>query len=166
MKPWQEFSLEDPELASLGQHMLFQKKHCVGLAFLATIRKDGAPRLHPVSLVLSQDGLYVFIPTHSPKYADLRRDGRYALQAFPPPKNVEGKEFYLSGAAKLIRDPLIRQAIITKTGIDVAKNEALFELFMDRAMFTMLVDQGAPYERPWHRIWHKPVSRQALDNTH
>ncbi len=42
--------------------MLFPRQLQVGLAFLATIRKDGAPRLHPISLVYAGDQLYVFIP--------------------------------------------------------------------------------------------------------
>jgi hypothetical protein len=58
----------------------------VGLAFLATVRSDGAPRLHPVCPVLSNDRLFVLITPASPKRQDLLRDGRYALQSFPEPK--------------------------------------------------------------------------------
>ena len=158
MISWEEFNLEEPGLADLGKRMLLQTRAHTGLAFLATIRNDGAPRLHPVSLVFSHDHLYIFIPPDSPKCADLKRDGRYALQAFPPPENEEGKEFYISGTVKWIRDLSARHAIIAETGIYVEEHETLFELFLDRAMYTVLVDRGTPKERPWHRIW--PIAGQ------
>src|SRR5205814_2633966 len=49
----------------------------IGLAFLATVRTDGAPRVHPVCPVISDAGLHVLIVA-GPKRQDLRRDGRYA----------------------------------------------------------------------------------------
>jgi len=161
MKSWNEFSLEEPELANLGKQMLFKAKAHTGLAFLATIRKDGAPRLHPICLVISHDRLYVFISPSSPKCADLKRDGRYALQAFPPTENEEGREFYLSGVANCIQDPSTCQVIKAETGIYVEEGEVLFELFLCQAMYTMLLDRGTSSERPWHRIWQTPAQRHA-----
>jgi hypothetical protein len=104
MKSWKEFSLEEPELANYGKLMLLQTQGRVGLGFLATLRKDGAPRLHPVSLVFSSDHQFMFIPPKSPKCGDLRRDGRYALQAFTQPEKEYGTEFYISGVAQSIED--------------------------------------------------------------
>ena len=88
---WSEFRHAVPELAGAGQKLLSRKRPHVGWAFIATLRKDGAPRLHPVSVVQAQDRLYVIIPHSSPKCADLLRDGRYALQAFPPPEDEPGR---------------------------------------------------------------------------
>jgi len=158
MKSWNEFSLEESELAGLGKRMLFQTRTQVGLGFLATLRKDGAPRLHPISLVFFNDHLYVFIPARSPKCGDLKRDGRYALQAFPIPEDAFGKEFYISGVAKVISDPTVRQAIISDTKIHVQDHEILFELFMDRAMYTTLVGSGTSNEHAHHHIWPTPSS--------
>jgi hypothetical protein len=83
VKPWIVFKVEAPEVAVKGQELLFRSGGCIGVAFLATLGKDGAPRLQPVSLVLSSDRLYVFIPPASPKCRDLQRDGRFALQEHP-----------------------------------------------------------------------------------
>jgi len=157
MKSWNEFSLEAPEIADLGKQMLLQTRANIGFAFLATIRKDGAPRLHPISLVFSKGHLFVFIPPASPKCGDLKRDGRYALQAFPPAENERGREFYVSGVAVCISDPSTRQAIIAETTINVEEHEVLFELLVDKAMYTILVDRGTPNEHSWHRIWPAPV---------
>jgi hypothetical protein len=46
MATWSEFSRSAPEIAELGRKQLLQ--FGLGLAFLATVRKDGGPRLHPV----------------------------------------------------------------------------------------------------------------------
>lgn len=153
MKTWQEFSFDDPELAAAGLTLLFQSGPPVGLAFLATLRKDGAPRLHPISLVYSKDHLYFLTPPTSPKCSDLKRDGRYALQAFPPPDNDDNEEFYLAGHAEMIPDPEMRQALIADTKIKVEEDEVLFELLLDRAMYTRLAGRGTPEERPIHKKW-------------
>ena len=116
---WHEFRLAEPELAAAGEKLLLRKRPHVGWAFIATLRKDGAPRLHPISVVQAQDRLYVIIPHSSPKCADLLRDGRYALQAFPPPDNESGAEFYLAGVAERIQDPAVCQAILDETGVRV-----------------------------------------------
>lgn len=51
MVTWREFAAAAPDLAEAGRALLTQ--FGVGLAFLATVRRDGAPRLHPVCPVLS-----------------------------------------------------------------------------------------------------------------
>ena len=153
LKTWYDFRNEEPELTKIGKKLLFSSRPHVGYAFIATIRKDGAPRLHPISIVLSKDHLYVLIPTTSPKCSDLLTDGRYALQAFPPVPNDENEEFYISGLATQIREREIRQALIDNTKIIVEDNEVLFELFLDRVMYTKLVDRGTPEEHPVHKKW-------------
>jgi len=97
MVTWKEFVAAEPDLADVGRSLLFQFK--VGLAFLATLRKDGAPRLHPVCPVLSDHRLFVLIIPNSPKRHDLLRDGRYALQTFPQPK-PGSDEFYIAGKSR------------------------------------------------------------------
>lgn len=150
MKSWHDFSIEEPELAQIGQALLFRSR--IGLAFLATLRKDGAPRLHPVSLIISNGHLYVLIPASSPKCADLVRDGRYAMQAFPS-QGEENEEFYLAGRAERIQATMDRQAVIKHTNILAGEDEVMFEILLDRAMYTKLVDYGTPDERPVHRKW-------------
>jgi hypothetical protein len=147
---WGKFAANEPELAKIGKQMLFQSR--VGLAFLATLRKNGAPRLHPVSLVISRGHLCVLIPPASPKCADLIRDGRYAMQAFPL-SGEDGREFYLAGRAVVIQDQVIRQAVIDDTQIQSEEHEVLFELLLDRAMYTRLENWGTPEEKPVHWKW-------------
>jgi len=153
MKPWKEFNGEEPELAEQGKRMLFRNREHVGLAFIATIRKDGAPRVHPISLILSKGHLYVVIPRSSPKCTDLLRDGRYAAQAFPISPTEPGDEFYFAGHANRIHDSKISQGLTEDTRVAVEENEILFELFMDRVMYTELVNRDSIDEYPLHRKW-------------
>lgn len=81
MTRWADLAARVPDLAKAGRRLLYY--HGVGLGFLATIRKDGGPRLHPVCPVIDGDGLYVFIGNYFPKVHDLRRDGRFAMHFFP-----------------------------------------------------------------------------------
>ena len=73
MKRWCDFARESPALAEAGRALLYQ--HRVGLGYLATIRRDGGPRVHPICPVIADGGLYAFIGNRSPKPAE-SRDGR------------------------------------------------------------------------------------------
>ncbi len=95
MVTWGGFSLERPDLAEAGRGLLYQ--FGVGLAFLATVRRDGGPRVHPMCPMLTDDGLFAFIVA-SPKRDDLVRDGRYAMHAFPADDNEDA--FSLTGIAE------------------------------------------------------------------
>lgn len=150
MVTWKGFSEAAPDLARLGQEQLFQ--HGVGLAFLATVRKDGAPRLHPVCPVISQDRLYVMILPDSPKRGDLERDGRYAIQAFPQAK-PDSDEFYLSGKAKRIEDPEVFSKVIEDAKHPASRDEILFELEIDRAMHTRWEGFGTSEYHSVHEKW-------------
>ena len=132
MKRWGEFAAEQPDMAEAGRALIYQFR--VGLGYLATVRKDGGPRVHPVCPVIAHGGLYVFIGNHSPKVHDLRRDGRFALHAFPHPEVDD--EFYVSGRAKRVDEQTIRQMVYTAytaTGA-FTSNDTLFELWLERAL--------------------------------
>ena len=69
---WKSFEEQQPELAAFGAKRLNGK-----VAYLATVRKDGSPRVHPVTPIIGEGHLFVFMEPTSPKGYDLRRDGRY-----------------------------------------------------------------------------------------
>ena len=71
---WQQFVLEEPRLAEFVRERLHGR-----VAYLATLNAKGSPRLHPVTPVIDNHRLLVFMEPNSPKGHDLRRDGRYAL---------------------------------------------------------------------------------------
>jgi len=55
MITWTEFEQQAPDLAQAGREQLYAFD--VALGFLATVRRDGGPRVHPVCPVISPAGL-------------------------------------------------------------------------------------------------------------
>jgi len=153
MIPWKEFEAAEPAMASAGRAQLNQ--FGVGLAFLATARGDGAPRVHPVCPVISDGGLFVLITSTSPKRDDLVRDGRFALQAFPQPK-PGSDEFYATGRARLVSDADIRARVLREAKHMAEASEVLFELLVDRVMHTRWEHVLTPQMRPVHQKWRAP----------
>jgi Pyridoxamine 5'-phosphate oxidase len=142
MITWRDFAHASPALATIGERMLRINKDkpagslAGGLAYLATIRKDGGPRIHPISPALIDGRLYAFILNHSPKQHDLLRDGRYALHSWPYPmdeQNYNDDEFYLSGTATFVDDSALLQAVAQAIG-DNPDEGAVFELGLERVL--------------------------------
>ena len=153
MVSWQGFAAAAPELALLGRGLLTQ--FGVGLAFLATVRRDGAPRLHPVCPVLADERLFVLITPESPKRSDLLRDGRYALQTFPQPK-AGSDEFYVAGSAHVVEDAATRAAILRDARHMANAAEIAFELMLERVMHTRWEHVLTPQMRPVQQKWRAP----------
>lgn len=155
MATWGQFAEQQPELAEAGRGLLYQ--HGVGLAFLATVRPDGGPRLHPFCPILVGDHLYgILIP--SPKLRDLERDDRYALHAFPTEDNEDA--CYLTGRARRVDDPATRAAVHAQFLAErahlgqlppLSDDEGLFEFSVDTCLVTTTTGFG-DYQ-PDHRVW-------------
>jgi len=147
MITWTEFSRRRPALADAGRRQLYQ--FGIGLAFLATVRPDGAPRLHPVCPVISGAGLHLLIVA-GPKRQDLRRDGRYALhsETCPPPRQDDG--FALAGQAREVTDAAVRQAVRARVLAErdgqvwpSFDEDVIFELGIERALLTLTEADGS-----------------------
>jgi hypothetical protein len=151
MSNWSAFEADAPELAAAGCRLLFAQG--TGYAFLGTVRKDGGPRMHPICPVLAGGELYAFIVDMGPKYRDLLRDPRFALHAFPPPEG--GQEFYLTGLARSVADPALRQAVVAATGGALGAHdfEALFVFDLDRALHTAWTNWGTREAWPAFHKW-------------
>lgn len=130
MSRWADLEREAPELAAGGAALLHQ--HGLGLGYLATVRADGGPRIHPFCPILCDGGLWGFIGD-SPKLRDLRRDRRYAIHSFPSPDRDD--EFYAHGRAVEVPDPeVIARVRAAYTAPIQEGDDALFELEIERAL--------------------------------
>ena len=153
---WHEFRQQRPDLAESGRQLLYQ--FGVGLAFMSTVRPDGGPRLHPICPLLTDTGLYAFI-IPSPKLADLRRDGRYALHSFPTENDEDA--FYVTGTANVVdsgdlRAQLTSQFLNERAQFNMSEEtlveQSVVEFLIDRCLVTRTSGHGD--ERPRHEIWH------------
>jgi hypothetical protein len=162
MASWSEFAAAEPSLASAIRALLQQ--YGPGMGYLATVRADGGPRVHPVSPVITATGLYCFL-VDSPKRRDLERDGRYALHSYPAEESDD--EAYVSGHAVVVNDPevTVRLADALRASPDV--DWRLFELLIDVAMVRRHGPGGAlplavtPLTAPITRTWRAPAARLA-----
>lgn len=153
MVTWADLKRRRPDLADAGRELLYF--FGPGLGLLATIRKDGGPRLHPICPVLTDDGLYAFIGV-TPKLNDLLRDGRFALHSNPLPDNDDA--FYISGRAERRNDPQLRATveIVYFAGLGLEQpwpgfeEEVLFELLIESCLVTRTPGHGGPYD---HTVW-------------
>jgi hypothetical protein len=129
MASWTQFAAASPRLAAEIRALFHQ--YGPGLGYLATVRADGGPRVHPISPVITEDGAYCFL-LDSPKRRDLERDGRYALHAFPAEES--DVEAYLSGTARPVTDPETIARISARSGAHTVVEWRLFELHIEVAM--------------------------------
>jgi hypothetical protein len=150
MTGWQEFEAAAPEVAAAGRALLYQ--HGPGLAYLATVRADGAPRLHPICPTLVDGHLYAALLTTSPKCRDLVRDGRYALHTFPA-RDVDD-EFSLAGRARPT-DAAGTAACETGLARDgvTSGDHTVFELAIERALWSKYDGRKWP---PAYSRWRAP----------
>lgn len=155
--PWSALAQQRPELASAGESLF----RAFTIGYLATIRPDGSPRVHPVTVTLHDGGLYISTVIGTRKAYDLRRDGRFALHAFPRFPDDAGwhdEEFMVGGRAEEVADPAERAAVLAVHNDTVAPEDPLWHLLLDRAMHKHRVDGRAVIER-WRAEPRRPHAR-------
>jgi hypothetical protein len=141
---WRDLENAQPELAAFGAERFLQND----VAYLATIRKDGSPRVHPVTPIVGQGRLFLFMEPTSPKGNDLRRDGRYAMHCSVSNSSGESGEFFVAGRATFIDDPATRKLAAELATYAPADRYILFELDVESAASTMYTD-GQPVRQRW-----------------
>jgi hypothetical protein len=92
---WDQFATDAPELADTAWARLAATKHHI----LATLRKDGSPRVSGTEVQLYGPDLTVGSMPAAVKAKDLQRDGRFALHANPGDGSMEGGDAKVSGLA-------------------------------------------------------------------
>lgn len=162
MASWSEFAADEPRLAD-GIRVLLQQ-YGPGFGYLATVRADGGPRVHPVSPVITAEGLFCFI-IDSPKRRDLERDGRYALHSFPAEESDD--EAYVAGRARPVTDPVQVALLAQSARAEPQGDWRLFEFTVDVAMLTRREQHiagvpGLAPGRPAVRVWLDPNAPAAV----
>ena len=143
---WHDLEAGNAELAAFGA-----ARFKSGVAYLATIRKDGSPRLHPVTPIIGQGRLFLFMEPTSPKGRDLQRDGRYAMHAAVRDAGGGEGEFFIAGRAALVEDPEVRALAARSASYAPADRYILFALAVDRAGSTVYQEGGQPVRTHWQK---------------
>ena len=137
MATWAEFAAAAPAIAALGLKQ-FEKFHIV---YLATVREDGSPRVHPVSPIIADGRLFVATPPTSPKRLDL------------PGK--DDAEFLVRGRAQRVTDDDTRASVSEAAGHTVHHHDWIFEYDIQEAMMAYWENVGQPDTRPVREFWRE-----------
>jgi hypothetical protein len=142
---WQDLENIVPELAAFD-HQRFG----TGVAYLATVRTDGSPRVHPVTPIVGQGHLFYFMEPTSSKGHDLRQDGRYALHSSVSDQNGTSGEVIITGSATFVDDPAKRSLASRLASFTPADRYILFELSIESAV-SIIVNGGNSVRQRWRR---------------
>jgi len=140
---WKIFEAQQPELALFGAERLHGK-----VAYLGTIRKDGSPRVHPMTPIIRQGHLFVFMEPTSPKGHDLQRNRHYAIHCSVEDTSGASGEFIITGQAHLINDSDLRAVAKNLANYEPKDRYILFEFDVESVSSTTYPD-GEPVRKTW-----------------
>jgi hypothetical protein len=126
---WKALEEANPELAAFGL-----RRFSAGIAYLGTVAKDGSPRVHPVTPIIGQGRVFLFMEPTSPKGYDLRRGSRYALHSTVEDNEGGGGEFMVTGTGRFLEDAATRALAVELSVYRPADRYILFELYVDSAL--------------------------------
>lgn len=144
MLRWGEFGESEPKLAAFVGARLNEPP-----AYLATIRAGGGPRVHPVTPIVTDEGLFVFMEPTSPKGADLKVRRSYALHNGVPDSAGTGGEVWVSGEARSVDDSRIRAEVVEVASYDPADRYLLFEFEVHEVRCLGYGDVDLPQPTRW-----------------
>jgi hypothetical protein len=170
MSTWAEFEAEAADVAAFANRLwpgvlagdrgdpLPSGAASFVVAYLATVRRDGAPRLHPFCPIIAGGRLFAAIPHSSPKGHDLRRDPRCVVHAMPGPDDDE--LCIRATATEVTADAdtaaLVRR-VVARSGvggmIESVSRDPLFEFDLRQVDAATWVNIGQPGTRAVRHRW-------------
>lgn len=103
---WVDFEAQAPELAHRVRARFDAHKHLL----IATLRRDGAPRLSGIEATIALGELWLGMMPGSQKAHDLLRDPRFALHSAPLDLELAQGDAKISGLAFEVTDPALLTA--------------------------------------------------------
>jgi general stress protein 26 len=97
---WDDLQAQQPRLGAVAHDRLLGP----GVLLVATIRRDGTPRLSPVEPFVADGDLWLSMMLGSLKAADLHRDPRVLVHSVVTGPNGEDGELKLRGTAEAADD--------------------------------------------------------------
>jgi hypothetical protein len=146
MAQWQSFAETAPALAAFGLTCLERPPV---VSYLGTVGADGLPRVHPVTPIVGDGRLFVFMEPTSPKARDLRERRVFALHNGVPDSDGTGGEFFIRGLAEPVDEPALRSVAAAAASYEPADRYVLFELTVSEARCNGYGDVSLPDPRRW-----------------
>jgi Pyridoxamine 5'-phosphate oxidase len=144
MSSWDDVTSAAPDLAKRVQ----DRFEATGLALLATLRRDGAPRISGIEPYFGLGNVWLGMMPGSRKARDLQRDDRIALHAATADKQMADGDAKIAGTAIEVTDDGQRAAysrgFAEATGYD--PNDTgdfhLFRLDVTEVVFLSIAPEG------------------------
>jgi hypothetical protein len=108
MASWIDVTHAAPELAAAVQ----QRFDAHGVALLATLRRDGSPRVGGLEPLFADGELWLGMMPGSRKTDDLRRDPRFSLHSTIADKKAVDGDARISGRADVVDDDAVKAAFV------------------------------------------------------
>jgi hypothetical protein len=143
MATWAQFANADPDLAAFALERMHGR-----ILYQATIRLDGAPRVHPVSPGLAVGLLCVSYRDTSPKLREVARDPRFALHTAQPWEDHLGRYGEFMARGSLEQMPASHPAVAARPG-QTPYGLVHYACSIDEAVATEYTDDELPVYRRW-----------------
>jgi len=124
---WSEMESAQPRLGAVGRERLLAP----GVVLVATIRRDGTPRVSAVELLVTGGDLWLSMLWQSTKAADLLRDPRILVHSVVTSRDGGEGEFKVRGTARAEHDPQaqLRYAQAVTAALGWSPTPGRFHLF-------------------------------------
>ncbi|RCG21258.1 pyridoxamine 5'-phosphate oxidase family protein [Streptomyces diacarni] len=158
---WAEFHRGEPRFADAVEQRFGRHTHHV----LATLRRDGSPRLTGLEVDFRAGEMWLGMMPNSRKALDLRRDNRCAVYANPGEgADMDGGDVRVSGRAVEVTEPaeLARWAAGIPEG-DVPEKFHLFRVEVEEAVRVTVEDPDIVF-RTWQPGWPLRTIRRGNDD--
>ncbi len=116
-------------MAKFGQERLAH-----GVMYIATIKLDGYPRIHPFTPFVGSGRLFAFMEPTSPKGKDLQRNGKYSIHYLVTDMRGTNGEFQIGGKAFLLTDLACRDMAVQSCPYEPKDRYILFEFKIENCL--------------------------------
>ena len=141
MYSWGELQLASPDIAEFGRRRLDGK-----VAYLASVKANGAPRVHPVTAFLSETRCFIFADPNSSKVRDFSQNPGFHLHCAMSDSSGSSGEFQMAGKVVVTQES--RAEAEANCPFRPSSRSILYELKLSEAIATSYRG-GRPDRRRW-----------------
>ena len=126
---WADFSQQEPELAKFGEARIDGK-----VSYMSTIRQDGSPATHPVTLLIGGGACFLFAQPDTAKVKDFKANKQFSLHCAMSDSSGSSGEFQMAGIVEYNEDEEVRLLAESICHYRPSASYLLYELLVSDVM--------------------------------